>query len=291
MYESFSQDVKNEIVATHIKNKCCKRAFLRGMIFGTNAPDGSALYLESENPSVVMHYARLIKEITGRRKESDISFAAITGAERIKELCALLEINGITDTESPINGCEECDRAFVRGVFLTCGTVNYPENSYHMEFLVRGSDRAEALKNLLEKIGTSPKITERRGEFFGVYFKDSESVLDMFGILGANKATFKMLDVKMYKDFRNNINRLNNCEMANMGKTAAAYEITMRAIEKIIASDKLDDLPDELKVTLDLRAAFPSATLKELAEMHTPPITKSGVNHRLKKIQAFAEKL
>ncbi len=291
MYESFSQDVKNEIASSHIKNICCKKAFLRGMIFGTNAPDENALYLESENPSVVMHYAKLIKEITGRRKESDISFTSITDTERLTELCSRLEIKSVTDAKTQISGCEECGRAFIKGAFLACGTVTYPENSYHMEFLVRGSERAEMLKTLLDGIGAAPKLVERRSGFYGVYFKDSESVLDMFGILGANKATFKMLDVKMYKDFRNNINRLNNCEMANMGKTAAAYETTMRAIEKIIASDKLDDLPDELKVTLDLRAAFPSATLKELAEMHTPPITKSGVNHRLKKIQALAEKL
>ncbi len=291
MYESFSQDVKNEIASSHIKNKCCKKAFLRGMIFGTNTPDEDALYLESENPSVVMHYAKLIKEITGRRKESDISFTSITDPDRIKELCELLEISSVIDTQTEINGCEECVRAFVKGAFLTCGTVTYPENSYHMEFLVRGNERAEMLISLLDGIGTSPKLIERRSGFYGVYFKDSESVLDMFGILGANKATFKMLDVKMYKDFRNNINRLNNCEMANMGKTAAAFEVQMRAIEKIVAAGKLDELPDELKATLDLRAAFPSATLKELAEMHTPPITKSGVNHRLKKIQAFAEKL
>ena len=291
MYESFSQDVKNEIVSSHVKNKCCKKAFLRGMIFGTNPSDETALYLESENPSVVMHYAKLIKEITGRRKENDISFTAITDSDRLNELCTLLEIDGVNATDAPISGCDECIRAFVRGAFLTCGTVTYPENSYHMEFLVRGSERAEMLMSLLDEMGTNPKLIERRSGFYGVYFKDSESVLDMFGILGANKATFKMLDVKMYKDFRNNINRLNNCEMANMGKTAAAYETTMRAIEKLIASDKLDTLPDELKATLDLRAAFPSATLKELAEMHTPPITKSGVNHRLKKIEQFAEKL
>ena len=184
MYESFSQDVKNEIASTHIKNKCCKKAFLRGMIFGTNAPDETALYLESENPSVVMHYAKLIKEITGRRKESDISFTAITDRDRLNELCTLLEISAVNDTDTPLNGCEECVRSFVKGAFLTCGTVTYPENSYHMEFLLRGEDRAEMLKSVLEEIGTSPKLIERRTGYYGVYFKDSESVLDMFGILG-----------------------------------------------------------------------------------------------------------
>ncbi len=290
MYESFSQDAKNEIASSHVKNKCCKKAFLRGMIFGMNAVDDSSLYLESENPTVVVHYARLIKELTGRKKDSDISLTAITEPDILSQLCSTLEISGVTDL-SGIDGCEECARSFIKGVFLTCGTVTYPESSYHMEFLVRGIERADMLSSLLFDIGTIPKVIGRRGGFFGVYFKDSESVLDMLGHLGATKANFKMAEVKMVKDFRNGVNRRNNCEMANMSKTAATFEIQMRAIEKIIAAGKADELPDELKATLDLRAAFPSATLSELAEMHTPPITKSGVNHRLKKILLFAEKL
>jgi DNA-binding protein WhiA len=109
--------------------------------------------------------------------------------------------------------------------------------------------------------------------------------------MGANRAAFKMLDVKIFKDLRNTANRVANCEMANIGKTVAASDMQMRAIEKIIESGKSDELPDELKQTLDLRAAFPGATLNELAEMHTPPITKSGVNHRLKRIVDFSMKL
>ncbi len=291
MYESFSQDVKNEIASSHIKKPCCKRALLLGMIFGTNAFDNDALYLESENPTVVMHYAKLIKELLGRKKDSDLSFASITDKEMLSELCSELNISGVAETDAVFDGCSECGRSFIKGAFLTCGTVTYPENSYHMEFLVRGNERAEAIMSRLNEIDTSPKVTERRGGFYGVYFKDSESVLDMLGHLGANKAAFKMLDVKMYKDFRNNVNRLNNCEMANMSKTAAAFENQMRAIEKIVSAGRSDELPDELKATLDLRAAFPSATLKELAEMHVPPITKSGVNHRLAKIISFAEKI
>jgi DNA-binding protein WhiA len=100
-----------------------------------------------------------------------------------------------------------------------------------------------------------------------------------------------MLDIKIYKDLRNNANRRANCEMANIGKTVAASDIQMRAIEAIIENGKADELPDELRQTLDLRAAFPNATLNELAAMHTPPITKSGVNHRLKRLIDFSQRI
>lgn len=291
MYESFSQDVKNEICASRLKNRCCRASLLRGMIVGANATDQDCLFFESENPSVVMHYARLIKEFTGRKRDSDISLAAITDTKLIKKLCDALEADGICDFGNSFIKCEECARSFIKGAFLSCGTVTYPENSYHMEFLVRGKERASLISGLLTELGMQPKTTERRGDFYGVYFKDSESVVDILGHLGANKAAFKMLDVKMYKDLRNNINRVNNCEIANQGKTLAASDGQMRAIQRIIESGKADELPDELKMTLDLRAAFPEATLLQLAEMHTPPITKSGVNHRLKRILLFSEKL
>lgn len=291
MYESFSQDVKNEICASRLKNRCCRASLLRGMIIGANAIHENELFFESENPSVVMHYARLIKELTGRKKDSDFSLCAITDHELLDGLCKAVEMDGICDFTDSFIKCEECARSFIKGAFLSCGTVTYPENSYHMEFLVRGRERADLISELLTGLEAQPKTTERRGGFFGVYFKDSENVVDLLGHLGANKAAFKMMDVKMYKDLRNNINRVNNCETANLGKTLAASDSQMRAIQRIIESGRADELPDELKTTLDLRAAFPEATLLQLAEMHTPPITKSGVNHRLKRILLFSEKL
>lgn len=124
----------------------------------------------------------------------------------------------------------------------------------------------------------------------GIYFKDSEEIVDILGHIGANRAAFELLNVKIYKDIRNNVNRVSNCELANIGKTVAASNEQMKAIETIIQSGKADELPDELRATLDIRAAFPNATLSELAEKHTPPITKSGVNHRLKRLIDFSKK-
>lgn len=291
MYESFSQDVKNEICAQRIKGRCCRASLLYGMIYGTNPSSEKGLFLESENPSVVMHYARLIKDVAQLKKDSDISLTAITDENKLSAIKNAIGVHSFNEFDSTVLKCEECKRSFLKGVFLTCGTVTYPENSYHMEFLVKGDERAKELSLLLSELGVIPKITERRGSFYGVYYKDSENVVDVLGYLGANKAAFKTLDVKIFKDIRNNANRIANCEAANIGKTVAASEAQMKAIERIIESGKSDELPDELRMTLDLRAGFPNATLKELAEMHNPPITKSGVNHRLKRLIDFSNNI
>jgi DNA-binding protein WhiA len=186
--------------------------------------------------------------------------------------------------------CEFCGWSFVKGLFLACGTITQPDNAYHMEFLLRNEESAFGISSFLSSLGVTPKITERRGGLCGVYYKDSESVVDILGHLGANRAAFKILDVKIMKELRNNANRVANCESANIGKTVAASNEQMRAIETIIESGRADELPDELRQTLDLRAAFPNDTLLELASKHQPPITKSGVNHRLRRLVDFSKK-
>ena len=288
MYESFSQDVKNEICAFKTKHRCCRGAMLCGMIVGSNSFSSELIELESENPFVVMQYVKLVREFTGLKRDSDISLTRLEGEARVNTLLAGLNAS---DPLSYPYFCEECRRSFIRGVFLTCGTISYPESSYHMEFLLKGSESADVVSSLLSELGPPPKITERRHGFYGLYYKDSETVVDILGHMGANRAAFKLLDVKILKDLRNNANRVANCEMANISKTVAASDQQMRAIERIIESGKADDLPDELRQTLDLRAAFPGATLNELAGMHTPPITKSGVNHRLKRLVDFATRI
>lgn len=291
MYDSFSQDVKNEICSFRHKNRCCKISLLYGMFFGMNIEQNDRITLENENPSVVILYIKLIKELCSLKNESDISLIDITDERIIQRLNSLFESGSFMLLNDNIFKCEECLRAFIRGAFLTCGTITYPKSSYHMEFLLKDKERASFLCNRLTELGTQPKTVVRHSNFYGVYFKDSENVVDMLGYLGANKAAFKILDVKIYKDIRNNANRLANCETANIGKTVAASEAQIKAIQKIIDNGKADELPSELRQTLDLRAAFPSSTLKDLAQMHTPPITKSGVNHRLKRLLDFSEKI
>lgn len=292
MYESFSQDVKNEICAVRTKQKCCRASLLYGMLFGLTVFTPTEMHLETENPSVVLQFSRLVREFSDCGKTvQDHELVDCHSPERI---AVMMEHLGTSiDAGHPdkaVMTCQGCGWSFVKGVFLTCGTVTSPGNAYHLEFLFSIEERAVGLATYLESLGIPPKLTERRGGLFGVYYKDSESVLDIFGHFGANRAAFKLLDVKIYKDLRNNANRVANCEAANIGKTVAAANEQMRAIELIIESGHADDLPEELRQTLDLRAAFPNATLRELAEMHQPPITRSGVNHRLRRLVEFSQK-
>lgn len=289
MYESFSQEVKNEICASRPKAACCRVSTLYGMICGAVRTEAS-LRLDTENPTVAQFYARLMKEVTGNRKASDLSLLSLQGAEAIGRVFAV--IGASPDAAVPdlrVLKCESCRWSFIKGLFLSCGTVTSPGNAYHLEFLLHSAESAEVLSTLFSELGLPPKVTERRGGVFGVYFKDSEAVVDLLGYLGANRAAFQLLDVKIYRDLRNNANRVANCETANISKTVAASNDQMRAIETIIESGRADELSAELRQTLDLRAAFPNAPLPELAARHDPPITKSGVNHRLKRLIAFAE--
>ena len=292
MFDSFSQDTKNEICSVKNKQKCCRGAELYGMMYGATFFDVDGITLETENPTVLIRYSKLLREFVRLKGMTDFNLSNITSKELIFEILFSIGISGdepLYKIRREVLKCQFCGWSFVRGVFLSCGTITYPANSYHLEFLM-GENKATEFCLLLQELGVVPRVIERGDKLKGVYFKDSEEIVEMLGHIGANRAAFEILNVKIYKDIRNNANRVRNCELANIGKVVAASNEQMRAIEIIIQSDKASELPDELKTTLDLRAAFPDATLMELAEMHNPPITKSGVNHRLKRIIEFSKK-
>ncbi len=291
MNESFSQEVKNELCTAKTKMRCCRASLLYGMLCGAAEASDECVRLETENPAVAVLFTKLVKEAAGLRDKNDSILTSIEDPVLLEKVYTSLGSpeEGRTPDPSALS-CEFCKWAFVKGLFLACGTITRPDNAYHMEFLLRNEESAVGISDFLTELGAPPKITERRGGLTGVYYKDSESVVDVLGHLGANRAAFKLLDVKILKDIRNNANRVANCEAANIGKTVAASNEQMRAIEAIITSGRADELPDELRQTLDLRAAFPNDTLLELASKHQPPITKSGVNHRLKRLVEFSKK-
>lgn len=272
--------------------KCCRGAEVYGMMFGAAFFGHDRIAVDTANPAVCLRYIKLLREFFRSKSLSDAELADIRNPGIVK---AVLDSVGIAENTVPgridrgMMKCQFCGWSFVKGVFLSCGTITKPENSYHLEFLMRDAETAAQFSAFLEELGTSPRITERGETARGVYFKDSESIVDILGYIGANRAAFDILNVKIYKDLRNNANRVSNCELANIGKTVAASNGQMRAIETIISSGRADELPDALRETLDLRMAFPDATLSELAAKHAPPITKSGVNHRLKKLGEFAK--
>ena len=260
---SFSRQIREEIAAAKPKSACCRSALRSGILFGVW--DGSPSDLTED---VRITYFRITSELYPKGEPSEA-----------------LAYRDVPETDFT---CENCRWNFVKGVFLACGTVSRPESSYHVEMLIRGKDRAAAFAGLLTGLGMQPGITARKNGKYGVYFKNSEEISDFLGFMGAGKAVFRLLDAKIFRDLRNDANRVSNCELANIRRTVNASAEQMKAIRLIIDRGAEVNLPDELRQTFDLRAAFPDDTLSELAEKHVPKITKSGVNHRLRRIVDFA---
>ncbi len=178
--------------------------------------------------------------------------------------------------------CEGCRQSFLRGAFIECGTVNAPGRACHFEFAVADEKTATELAALLNELGFSPGVTVR-SSFVGVYFKGSEAVEDILNLIGAQRAAFALMDAKIVRELRNEANRRVNCDTANISKTVDAAQNHIEAIERVLTSGAAD-LPPALLITARLRIDNPDATLAELAALHDPPLTKSGVKHRLDRL-------
>lgn len=181
-------------------------------------------------------------------------------------------------------------RALVRGAFLGAGTISNPKKTYHLEFVTSQASFAKSLQGILGNLGVKAGLTARKEDFV-VYLKEGEMISDLLSMMGSNQGVLAFEDVRVMKDMRNQVNRLVNCETANLSKTINAG---LRQIEDIKWIDKvlgLQELPDSLQEMARVRLLNPSASLKELGELMNPKVGKSGVNHRLKKIQEIAENL
>jgi len=255
----FAQEVRDALCKSGLqtKKRCCRRALYFGSI----------TYRRSAKQTDV--FIRLFEKLSG-------------------------EGYGLPDSDSAaevVCGCANCLKNYICGVFIACGTMTDPDSTtYQLEMRVADEENAAVLETLLNECGLPPKTAVRSGSHV-LYYKDSESIEDFLNFIGAQKAMFAVMNVKIRKELRNNANRLANCDAANIDKTINTAQLHIRAIEKIAASDQAKALPPELKMTADLRIENPEASLVELAGLHNPPITKSGVNHRLKKLVEISEKL
>lgn len=185
---------------------------------------------------------------------------------------------------------EECKKAFIRGAFLGGGSISDPEKNYHLEFVVSNEDFAENLMELINSLGFNSKIVGRKNSYV-VYLKESEQISDLLSHIGGFQALLSLQNTKILKQMRNNVNRIVNCETANLSKTVNA---AVRQVENIKLIEKkmgISKLPKSLQQIALLRVENEDLTLKELGELLSPPISKSGVNHRLKKIEDIANEL
>lgn len=182
----------------------------------------------------------------------------------------------------------ELRNAFLAGVFYACGSVNDPEKGYHLEFDPPSDKLCDALANLLEKQEMPLRRSQRRGRPL-LYTKESTRIEELLAAFGASKAAIYLMETQVEKAVKNNINRRNNCDTANIGKTMDASLRQNESIKKLMESDRLYDLPEELQQVALLRMANPELSLAELGKLLMPPLSRSGVNHRLQKLEKLAE--
>ena len=294
---SFAGDTKNDLCAIFVKKPCCRRALLLGLL------RASYLFAEREIRFTTRNFAAaeltvsLLAECFAVRYPSPVGEAAADASYPITLLgddarrvydCFAEEEDGWRAAE-PEYGCPSCRTAFLRGIFLSCGNVTDPDSCYHLDLVLSDDAAAEKLGYMLEDLGLPPKHTARKGMPI-LYYKESEAVEDFLTTVGATKASLAVMDKKIFKDLRNNANRVSNCELANIGKTVGAATVQYEAIRSLMLGSRFGLLPAELQETARLRYENPELPLKELAELHEPPLTKSGLNHRLRKIVDFAER-
>jgi len=181
-----------------------------------------------------------------------------------------------------------CQRSFVRGAFLTGGAITDPAKSYHLELVTDHFNVSRQTYSLILEMEFSPKETARGGNYI-IYFKQSSAIEDFLTLIGAPLHAMKLMSAKIEKDMRNSVNRKVNCDTANVTKTVDAASVQIEAITKLEADGGLEDLPEKLRQTALLRLENPELSLKELAEISTPPVTKSCLNHRLRKLIELSE--
>lgn len=188
------------------------------------------------------------------------------------------------------NKSDDLEKAFIRGAFLGSGTINNPEKKYHLEISLRNLESAKYILEILKKYNIDFKILEK-AKGYSIYTKDGEEISKFLALIGANSSVLKFEEIRVYRDIKNNINRKVNCETANLNKIVNSSVKQINDIKYLREKEKFNELPEQLREIAEIREENSDASLEELGKLLKNPIGKSGVNHRLRKIQQIAEEL
>ena len=286
---SFSTDVKEELSKiSNLSNKKCVRIEYEGYLKTINVSTiRNKLRFSTESEYNINRFGKLLHNlgIVDYDIELQGKNYVITSKNNLNSNIDLEKFL----LEKEVNGEVE-EKAFARGCFLGSGSINNPTNKYHMEIIFKEKSDAEFLIEILNKYDIQFKLLEKK-KSYSIYTKDGEEISKFLAFIGANSAVLKFEDIRVYRDMRNNVNRLVNCETANLNKTVDASVKQIEAIDKIKKKGKFSTLSDNLKEIAELRVQNPEASLTELGSMLRIPIGKSGVNHRLKAIMKIADEL
>ena len=308
---SFTTEVKSEIALNELKD-CCQKAELSALVQLCSAltinAQGMSLMIKTENAATAKRILKLLKD--NYAVETDLSVIKKMNLKK-NNIYRLQVLNKTTEILNDLglftdHGLQNhptrklvqkecCSRAYLAGAFMAMGSVNSPQKTnYHLEIVTNDESHALFIQKLMKKFDLPAKIITRRSQVV-VYLKAADKIADFLRCIGAYDALMKFEDIRIHRDFRNNLTRLDNCEVANEMKSQAAARKQLEDIDKLKQCGQYRFLDEKLKVIADLRVQFPEASLNELSaeqEKQTGvAMSKSGIKHRFEKIHELAEQI
>ena len=287
---SFSSEQKQEIISHQYKSSCCRRALLYGYLFARGEVlDETKIRIKAEKESTIEFLSRLVKEFFGKEL---IPMRSKVGGRYVysdfDSRSAAKYIQNIQENNLYVAKCATCESSFLRGVFLGAGRITDPEKQYCLEFYL--GDKTDIFASYLSEIGVSPSISEKKtGKV--LYYKNSNKIEDFSALAAMNKTVFAIMNAKISGEIRNSVNRIANCETNNIGKAVRASGKHLEVIVELANANLLSSLPDELERTARLRMEHPDYSLTQLSQIIVPPVSKSGLSHRLNKIVELSRSL
>ena len=298
--QSVAGKVKNELCRTPVQRLCCARAEAYGVLLYGNTFSPTEVRLITESADFAARLPRLFQRAFGLKfdrlpeEERGKLIFGITDRSKLDRIINQLGYDPRQNLVLHVNfGLLEdecCRTAFLRGAFLAGGSVTDPEKRYHLELDTGHAQASREVAALLTEMGFLPHSV-RRGGSSVIYFKQSEHIEDLLTTIGAPAAAMDIMTAKVDKEIRNGANRAMNCDMANVNKTIDAALEQKNAIQRLQENGRLERLPEKLRQTALLRLQYPEMSLSQLAEKCDPPVTKSCMNHRMRKLLEEAKKL
>lgn len=284
---SFSSDVKKELAKQAGKARHCQLAELSAIVSFSGklsrVDGGIRLTIDSSNAALQEKYHLLLQQLFQTKNPEALTILESVKMWDVPKNC--LKSLDLTDGLLIQQSC--CRRAFIRGAFLACGSVSNPQKAYHFEIVCGTKGKARQLSNVMQSFGVDARMVERKNHQV-VYVKEGAHIVDLLNIMEAHVALMNLENVRIVKEMRNFVNRQVNCETANINKTVSAAVRQVEDILFIKNTKGLESLPKHLREVAGLRLEYPDVSLKELGTYLNPPVGKSGVNHRLRRISEIA---
>ena len=294
---SFCSKAKAELCKIPISKTCCAVAESYGVLLFCNTFSPTSIRIVTESRDFAQRLPKLFQKAFSLKfdqtpeTEQGKQIFSMDDPRKIHRIYDIFGLEAATTVALQVNlGIleEDCCRvSFLRGAFMAGGSVTDPEKRYHLELATSHLRVSREVKHLMEEVGFAPKCVTRAGSHV-LYFKQSDQIEDFLTTLGAPVCAMGIMEAKVEKDLRNGVNRRVNCETANLGKAVDAAQEQLAAIRRLKERGLYEELPQKLKETAQRRQDHPEATLLELSQMQDPPVSKSAINHRMRKLMELS---